>query len=62
MALQGILFSAAPEDPAPAGVHTMIAPALRRAFPLPTEDADGRFRELLEALSQRVQAKDDQHA
>ena len=62
MALQQILFSAEPDDNARAGVHAMIAPSLRKAFPLPINDADSRFRELLDALSRRVQADADQHA
>ena len=55
MALQQILFSAEPDDTAQAGVHAMIAPSLTKAFPLPGDEADGRFRELLEALSRRTQ-------
>lgn len=62
MALQQILFSAEPDDPARSSVHAMIAPALKRAFPLPENDADKRFRELLEALSRRGKAGGDQHA
>ena len=62
MALQQILFSAEPDEEAPVGVQAMIAPALRRAFPLPNDDADERFRELLEALSRRTQAGGDWHA
>ena len=61
MALQQILFSAEQDDDRQAGVHAMIAPPLRRAFPLPNDDADGRFRELLEALSRRTQADGDRH-
>ena len=62
MALQQILFSAEPNDEARAGVHAMIAPALRRAFPLPSDDADERFQELLEAMFGRGQAGGDRHA
>lgn len=62
MALQQILFSAEPDNEARTGVHAMIAPALKRAFPLPGDDADKRFRELLESLSRRGQAGGDQHA
>ena len=62
MALLQILFSAEPDEEARAGVHAMIAPALKRAFPLPGDNAEARFRELLEALSRRGQAGNDQHA
>jgi hypothetical protein len=62
MALQQILFSAERDDTARASVHAMIAPSLKKAFPLPKDDADDRFRELLEALSRRGQAGGDRHA
>jgi hypothetical protein len=56
VALQQILFSAERDDTARAGVHAMIVRSLKKAFPLPKDDADDRFRELLEALSRRTQA------
>ena len=62
MALKQIRRSAEMDDDARAGVHAMLSQPLRKAFPLPAEEADGRFRELLDALSRRVQADTDQHA
>ena len=61
MALQHILFSADPDDETRAEAHASIVSALRRAFPLPAEDAEGRFREMLEELSRRVPAGRDRH-
>jgi hypothetical protein len=62
MALQWILVSAEQGDEAQVGPKAMIAVALRRAFPRPAEDAEGRFQDLPETLSRREQTGDDQHA
>ena len=61
MALQHILFSADPDDAPRAEAQASIASALRRAFPLPAEDAEGRFRKMLEELSRRAPAGRDRH-
>lgn len=43
------------------GLDALIRPGLRRAFPLPCDDADDRFRELLDALAQRPRRSQSAH-
>ena len=62
MVLQRILYPSDPGDEARDDMQALIAPALRCAFPLPGDDADGRFQELLDALSRRAPAGPDRHA